>query len=340
MIKRKPAAFTLVEMLVVISIIGILMAIITPATQQALEMSRNTACRNKIRQLAIAGTRYSLDKGEYPGYVSDIGIDTTKNEVSWVVPMFPYMGVSDNLWEAWKAGSNDDSAEVKATRTIYIDMLVCPSDRPEGFRVDDLSYVINAGKVDFNKDSGNKANGIAHNRVTGSFELEVSPEYVSGADGATYTLMLAENIQAGKWSLGNLVGDNAWQNEKYVAFVWHDEQRNPAAGCDPAHDDYSDGIAGGCRAFDARQCNGEKHVTTFPEKRESHLGDLIAEPTDWARPSSHHGQGANVAFCDTRVIFLSERIEYDVYTQLMTSDHKFSDALNKTSILDDRDFMN
>ena len=48
MIKRKPAAFTLVEMLVVISIIGILMAIITPATQQALEMSRNTACRTKF----------------------------------------------------------------------------------------------------------------------------------------------------------------------------------------------------------------------------------------------------------------------------------------------------
>ena len=39
---------------------------------------------------------------------------------------------------------------------------------------------------------------------------------------------------------------------------------------------------------------------------------------NYARPSSHHPGGANIAFCDGSARFLAEDIEYDVYCQLMT----------------------
>jgi len=51
MSKRK--AFTLVEMLVVIAIIGILMSILLPAISRARESARNVACKNNLRQFGV-----------------------------------------------------------------------------------------------------------------------------------------------------------------------------------------------------------------------------------------------------------------------------------------------
>lgn len=58
---RRPwasSAFTLVELLVVIAIIGVLIGLLLPAVQSAREASRRTACKNKMKQLALAVSNY------------------------------------------------------------------------------------------------------------------------------------------------------------------------------------------------------------------------------------------------------------------------------------------
>ena len=57
---------TLVEMLVVVAIIGVLVALLLPAVQSARESSRATACRNNVRQFALALLVHADAKKQFP----------------------------------------------------------------------------------------------------------------------------------------------------------------------------------------------------------------------------------------------------------------------------------
>ena len=60
------AAFTLVELLVVIGILGILMSILVVNMTGATESARATKCRSHMRNLAQAVQSYSISHGHYP----------------------------------------------------------------------------------------------------------------------------------------------------------------------------------------------------------------------------------------------------------------------------------
>ncbi|MEM9658537.1 MAG: type II secretion system protein, partial [Planctomycetota bacterium] len=63
------SAFTLVELIVVIAVIGALVALLLPAVQRVRESARNTQCKSNLRQLGLAMTRYldvQGERGEFP----------------------------------------------------------------------------------------------------------------------------------------------------------------------------------------------------------------------------------------------------------------------------------
>ena len=70
---QRAKAFTLIEVLVVISIVALLMAILMPALAAARSQAREVVCSSNVRQLVLANTGYATEnRGFYVPAASDM----------------------------------------------------------------------------------------------------------------------------------------------------------------------------------------------------------------------------------------------------------------------------
>lgn len=62
------SAFTLIELLVVIAIIAVLMGLLFPAAQSAINSAKKTTAKNQAVQIATAITAYETEYGRLPNF--------------------------------------------------------------------------------------------------------------------------------------------------------------------------------------------------------------------------------------------------------------------------------
>ncbi len=279
---QKRNAFTLVELLVVITIIAMLVGLLTPAVIAAREAARKVQCMNNMKNLGDALIQFDLAKQRFPGYANRM--PRQANAVSWAVMILPNIQRSD-IWDILRSG------EV-LVNNVEIDLFACPSDHEPG--ENQQSYVVNCGQEDQPLDSNQPnippdwpANGVFLERFTNR-DHHVTASRIP--DGTQHTLLLSENIQAGAWNESIDTSNSSAHPrdmEPSVGMVWWYKFA-----------DLPDAI----------------HINQG-------LDDATLTISH-ARPSSNHSGGVNVIFCDGHSQFLREDIDYDVYARLMTPDGK------------------
>jgi prepilin-type N-terminal cleavage/methylation domain-containing protein/prepilin-type processing-associated H-X9-DG protein len=140
--RSKTSGFTLVELLVVITIIGILIALLLPAVQAAREAARRAKCSNNFKQVGVAlhsyhQARNSFPPGSFNSYATapspecGLHITASYSNYGWGAQILPYVELQtifDRL--SWtNGGYSNASAQESKTR---IDTYLCPSDPQDG----------------------------------------------------------------------------------------------------------------------------------------------------------------------------------------------------------------
>jgi prepilin-type N-terminal cleavage/methylation domain-containing protein/prepilin-type processing-associated H-X9-DG protein len=129
--KGKRTAFTLVELLVVIAVIGILIGLLLPAIQAAREASRRTHCANNLKQIGLALQNYHSTHQKFPPS-AQLRTQPTKSSTSWRVLILNEMEEVP-LYSQIQPKPMGDAANWNAQERI-VEPYICPSAPrpPEG----------------------------------------------------------------------------------------------------------------------------------------------------------------------------------------------------------------
>lgn len=234
----KRTAFTLVELLVVITVIGLLAGLLLPAVNYARGRAQQTQCLNNQRNIGIALVGYAMDNNGLPGLTNRMGTlanGVTPRIINWVTAILPQL--EENRRYELLAG---DTPDVATATESDIPFLLCPSFnlKPKQPGTPNLAYVVNAGPTDTNREGdtidappayrsplytlfGDRANVSGSNIPYKKRKLDDTTLAEGFPDGKSNTILLSESIQAYSWA-------PAYNTVASMGFLWTNKDDDPA----------------------------------------------------------------------------------------------------------------
>lgn len=329
--------FTLVELLVVISIIGVLVALLLPAVQSAREAARRVTCSNNLKQNGVALLLHHDLQGHFPyggwgrNWVGVPGRGSSKKQPgSWVYSILP--NIEQDALHRLGQGLTGIEADIAYVRRMQtpLSMFNCPSRRSNTARPAIAAHALNP-------------------RPFGSTTLVVRADYAINAGGTHVSSFpgpetLAQGDDPGYWeSNGTAVLDvddftgishlrigvplkkiedgtsNTYLvGEKYLAYSNYDTGGSPG--------DNASMYAG--YSYDTHRFSSTRnfagttiYLPPISDSKQLSLADL-----PYVRFGSAHTQGFNMTYCDGSVHWISFDVEPEIHRR---HGHRFDGEITK-----------
>jgi prepilin-type N-terminal cleavage/methylation domain-containing protein/prepilin-type processing-associated H-X9-DG protein len=304
-------AFTLIELVAVIAIIGILVAFLLPAVQLGREAARRAQCKNNLKQIGIAITAYADQCGVYPTPWLLTGPAHSGNGVSqhtFVLPQLGQQTIFNAINFAFSHSERPDrpTLENSTARLTVIGTLLCPSEVQREAR---NSYAYNLGLF-FHSPL---------DEASGPFRPFCPTKPVDVSDGLHATAFVSERIG------GSFAKD---AQDGRLDIVLHaqigatppftsDQIRRYCQGS-PVHGWFHTG--GRYWFFSGTFFTNYNHeaAPNDPEPSCEMYGAVTFGRGGLFGPRSHHPRGVNVLFGDGHVDFMSDQVDWATWSALGT----------------------
>lgn len=315
-------AFTLVELLVVVAIIGVLVGLLLPAVQSAREAARRMSCGNNLRQMGLALQNFESTHKVFPSSLRPTPPDPAGLFNGWSVhaQLLAYLEQGNvyqniNFDQPYSAQSSISSVRVKS--------FICPAEIRSTPRFNTVGDVVHIPP----NYAANQGPWFIFNPVTregsrGAFRHYQTLRPAEFTDGLSQTLAFAE-----------CKAHTSYFRNSSVTNPAQSMPNSPADICalggdfkqDGAHGEWVDG-KGHETAFNtlfppntALPCQGSP--TTVVDWISQSEGRSAAVPTFGAMMArSYHPNGVEVVMTDASVHFVPNNIDRLIWQGLSTRD--------------------
>ncbi|MGE3806564.1 MAG: DUF1559 domain-containing protein [Gemmataceae bacterium] len=347
MLRQKPgffatrrSAFTLLELLVVVAIIGVLIALLLPAVQKVREAANRSACQNNLKQIGLALHNYHDMLGGFPpAMVTTGGDNLAKGGDGGFIYLLHFLEGDNWLrsWDhqsKWYEGTNFNLVEHQVK--IYL----CPSNRRTG-KIDLAFLAAKAGRpmpdvaaCDYLLCKGANAALCENVQVPlsarGVFDVNTRTRLAEIVDGTAHTFAAGEGAGGNpRFGLRRYYADTSAATDLFPGQSPYIDQ-SWSAGPMATEELNSLGLMGGATFGVTAQRGG--HSSPFDEPLNYPYGlasfDFNKSCTNSPTASgeidtiggfrSVHPGGGHFLYCDGSVRFLQENVAPDTYRALST----------------------